>query len=379
MSDLFISYSRRDAIFVRRLYDALRVADRTVWVDWEGIPFSAEWKGEIYSAIEAADAFVFVITVHSIDSEISDEDVAHAVKHNKRLVPILLGPVEDQAVPASIRERNWLPFLDERDFGKSFTSLVNTIDADLDWVKSHTRLLTRAIEWNDKKRDSSFDLRGSDLHHAEALISEASTGKDPMLTPLQIEYVVASRRDFAKRQRLLFGLGTLVLLVAVVLGLLWLQKRQEATLIFARNLHEGALSALANYDPLAAEVLSARALTLDGRRENRELLFQARARTPLSAASVATSPGGTGLAFSGDGRLYASVVGNTVEIWDLTSLSRVRTVALLDEAVAAAFSADNTRFAVATTQTIAIWGVAAASDKPELQLATTGNTATLAF
>ena len=35
MADVFISYSRRDQAFVRRLHDALVAAGRETWVDWE--------------------------------------------------------------------------------------------------------------------------------------------------------------------------------------------------------------------------------------------------------------------------------------------------------------------------------------------------------
>ena len=45
MADLFISYSRKDQPFVRRLSDALVARGRETWVDWEGIAPSAKWMG----------------------------------------------------------------------------------------------------------------------------------------------------------------------------------------------------------------------------------------------------------------------------------------------------------------------------------------------
>ena len=41
--DVFISYSRDDDAFVRRLYDALNEKERRAWVDWKGIPPTADW------------------------------------------------------------------------------------------------------------------------------------------------------------------------------------------------------------------------------------------------------------------------------------------------------------------------------------------------
>ena len=38
MTDVFISYSRKDGDFARRLTNALTASGRDVWVDWEDIP-----------------------------------------------------------------------------------------------------------------------------------------------------------------------------------------------------------------------------------------------------------------------------------------------------------------------------------------------------
>lgn len=50
---VFISYSRKDITFVRRLFEILKTHELAAWVDWEGIPPSAEWWGEIQAAIES--------------------------------------------------------------------------------------------------------------------------------------------------------------------------------------------------------------------------------------------------------------------------------------------------------------------------------------
>jgi len=47
MTDVFISYSRKDSDFMRRLHEALTKHQRDIWVDWEDIPLSADWWKEI--------------------------------------------------------------------------------------------------------------------------------------------------------------------------------------------------------------------------------------------------------------------------------------------------------------------------------------------
>ena len=50
-STVFISYSRKDKAFVRKLNDSLDSSGVDAWVDWEGIPLSSDWMEEITRAI----------------------------------------------------------------------------------------------------------------------------------------------------------------------------------------------------------------------------------------------------------------------------------------------------------------------------------------
>ncbi len=92
MNEIFISYARENKVCVRELYDALSRTVHGSWVDWEGIPPSAEWIQEISSAIEAAQAFIFVICPDSVVSEVCRQELAQAV--DKRLIPIVYQEVE---------------------------------------------------------------------------------------------------------------------------------------------------------------------------------------------------------------------------------------------------------------------------------------------
>ena len=69
MNEVFISYSRKDTTFVRKLDARLREEGWDPWVDWEGIPLSADWWSEIEQGIEGADAFVFIISPDSVASD----------------------------------------------------------------------------------------------------------------------------------------------------------------------------------------------------------------------------------------------------------------------------------------------------------------------
>ena len=69
--------------------EALTNRGRDTWVDWEGIPPTAEFLKEIYSAIEGAHTFIFILTPDSIASKVCGMEIAHAVAQNKRMVPVV--------------------------------------------------------------------------------------------------------------------------------------------------------------------------------------------------------------------------------------------------------------------------------------------------
>jgi hypothetical protein len=108
MTDVFISYVREDIGFVRELHKALTAADKTVWVDWDGIPFTAEWRADVQDGILGADHFVFVISPDSVASAACMWELAHATENNKRLVPIVRRRVSRQAVPRALAQLNWI-------------------------------------------------------------------------------------------------------------------------------------------------------------------------------------------------------------------------------------------------------------------------------
>src|SRR5215472_12657975 len=217
--EVFISYSRRDKEFVRRLDEELKRRDREAWVDWEGIPPGDTWEKTIYGAIEATHTFIFVLTPDSIASEVCGREIAHAAANNKRLVPIVHRDVAADKVPKSLGELNWIFYRESDDFEEATDTLISALDTDLDWVRAHTRLLTRAIEWEANKKSNSFALRGEDLRSAEQWLAQAGTEKERQPTALQTEYIIASRKAAARRQRILLGAAAIAILVTGALAI----------------------------------------------------------------------------------------------------------------------------------------------------------------
>lgn len=200
MTDVFISYSRRDKEFVVVLQDALKAQNRETWIDWKDIPLTADWWAAIQAGIEATNTFVFVITPDSVVSKVCNQEIDHAVKHNKRLVPIVRREGFDmEQVNPALSKHNWLFFREQDDLAAVFVQLIQAIDTDLEYVKAHTRLLVRALEWENKGRNDSFLLRGTDLAAAEQWLASA---QEPPPTEQQKNYISKSREAEDANQRL---------------------------------------------------------------------------------------------------------------------------------------------------------------------------------
>jgi hypothetical protein len=200
MENIFIAYSRKDKDFVHRLDDALKKRGRNVWMDWEDVGPTGDWMRALYAAIEGSDTFVFVLSPDSLASNVCDREIAHAVANNKRIVPIVAREIDATSMPQSIATLNWIFCRESDDFEEAIDKLISALDTDLDWVHAHTRLLSRAIEWEAKGKDNTFLLRGDDLRSAEQWLVNAGDNSQRRPTSLQVAYIMASRATFTAVQ-----------------------------------------------------------------------------------------------------------------------------------------------------------------------------------
>jgi WD40 repeat protein len=226
--DAFISYAREDADFVKRLCNHLVAAGATVWVDTEDVPFSVSWTEKALAGIRAAKAFVFVLTPHSAVSRSCAFELEHAKAANKRLVPVALGTdLAPEDVPAAVAYLNWIRVVAGADLDGTVAGLVATLEADLPWREAHARLLVRAAEWAENRRDVSLLPRGSDLQAAEEWLDRRGAHEEQP-TALQSEYILAGRRATSRRQRFALTVGVLALAVTMTLASLAYWQRNVA-------------------------------------------------------------------------------------------------------------------------------------------------------
>jgi WD40 repeat protein len=225
--DVFVSYSRADADFARKLNDSLQIQGKTTWFDQESIASGSDFQQEIYRGIKACDNFLFILSPRSVNSPYCKDEVEYAASLNKRFVTVLHREVNPSDLHPELAKVQWIDFNhNERDFNANFNQLVRTLDTDREHVQSHTKWLQRAIEWEHKGKSVDLLLRGNEYVIAQNWLQEAEQkNKRPAATPLQKEFLLESGNAIAaqlkkeKRQVLLLKSSLVVIgLVAVLAG-----------------------------------------------------------------------------------------------------------------------------------------------------------------
>jgi hypothetical protein len=272
MAKLFVSYSRKDSVAARKLIEAFRSIEQEVWVDWESIPPAADWLEQILRGIEAADAFIFMVSPDSIASEVCKVEMGHAAKNNKRIIPIVLRDVKPQDSPESIRKLNWTFIRETDNFEEGLAKVKTAIELDLDWLEEHRRLQVRALEWH-RKKDVSLLLRGRDLRNAMHMV-QTYTAKDPIPSDLQKKYIEHSRRT--ERNRTIAWILTAIAVIALsILSYTTYQQSELATKNFIEASKQARIAQV-NEDEARKNEREARKAQLEAETEREKALEQER-------------------------------------------------------------------------------------------------------
>jgi hypothetical protein len=89
MSQVFISYSRRDLDFVERLANDLKHAGNQVWYDLSELDGGDHWGRELQNAIHQCEVFVLVVSPNSVESEWVEKEFLYASSLGRRIVPLM--------------------------------------------------------------------------------------------------------------------------------------------------------------------------------------------------------------------------------------------------------------------------------------------------
>ncbi|NER24798.1 MAG: TIR domain-containing protein [Symploca sp. SIO1C2] len=220
--DVFISYSRADSDLARKLNDNLQMQGKTTWFDQESIASGTDFQQEINRGIKACDNFLFILSPRSVNSPYCKDEVEYAGSLNKRFVTVLHREINTADLHPELAKVQWINF-NQQDFNANFKELLRTLDIDREHIRSHTKWLQRAIEWEQKGKNSDLLLRGSTFAIAHNWLQEAEhQKKQPAATFLHQEYLTKSNDAIlAEKKREKRRTHTLkLLLILAIVGLL---------------------------------------------------------------------------------------------------------------------------------------------------------------
>lgn len=94
MTRIFISYSRSDEIFVRRLASELDQMGENVWIDVDDIPAGVKWSGAIQEGLDTGEVMLVVISPQSMTSPNVEDEWQYFIDQKKQIIPILWQPAK---------------------------------------------------------------------------------------------------------------------------------------------------------------------------------------------------------------------------------------------------------------------------------------------
>lgn len=244
MADVFISYSRKDQSFARKLVDALSSRGKIPWLDQypephKGIPAGSDWWDEITSGIETADNFLLIASPRSIVSPYCNAEIALARQYGKPLGFVLycgrtrksdttrkaickaIKKIPDEKeLPNSLMvgvsnlqalaNTNWevleriqdISFFENDTFDHQTDQLVQALDLDLDWKKMRNQLRRAVKVWEHNRCSEDFLWKGQQLKDVRQMIillrrcSELSEAEKEFLRP-EVEWLEEKLNDAA--------------------------------------------------------------------------------------------------------------------------------------------------------------------------------------
>jgi len=201
MTDIFICYDVRDKAIRDSVIQSLSRYAKTTWIHDRDIQKGATFGRVIEVGIENADNFFFFLSPLSITSEYCQKELAHALKYNKRIVPLLITPTPDSDIPEVLRELQYVDFTDntcQADYDSDIDDILNILRIDHEYYQQHKVFLARALKWQSENQKPSFLLRGHNLENAKTWLR--LNDKREQHPPLSVHHELITTSEAAKGQ-----------------------------------------------------------------------------------------------------------------------------------------------------------------------------------
>lgn len=120
---VFISYSRKDKVFVDKLSKDLNENGVATWIDVQQILPGSMWQDELKAGIQKSSIVIIVLSSNYISSIWASFELALA--SNKRILPIKIDDLLPESIPNSIKLLQWVDFF--KSYNQGFQLLLKSI------------------------------------------------------------------------------------------------------------------------------------------------------------------------------------------------------------------------------------------------------------
>lgn len=290
--DIFFIYHPADLRSVRRIDARMTAKGVDCQVSEAELGKTDEGKKKLKADILRSHLVAIVLSPQSAESQTCNEFIQYAVSSGKRLASLIVDEDIKVDVHPAIAENPYI-FFREQDVLEDGIQELLELRAVNRHIKLHTEMLVYAHHWEQNNRAGNLLLPPERVHQARQWLADGAH-RLPKPSPLQVEYIHASRRQKPAAWRGLsvyHALALAVLLgIAVVAGSLQnaLANRTAATAATAVD------SAQTKAPPLGlatAATASSAVMLADIAASVADTITQmAQTDTPSTAASSLTAP-----------------------------------------------------------------------------------------
>ncbi len=119
---IFLSYSRRETLFVADLYQKLGNYNLQCWLDYRNLVPGSPWREQIDAGIADAAVVLVVVSKDSMESPNVGHEYEYALKMKKR---VILAVFQAEPLPKALKGLEWVDF--RGNFGRGVKQLVKMI------------------------------------------------------------------------------------------------------------------------------------------------------------------------------------------------------------------------------------------------------------
>ena len=198
MTDVFLCHAATDQDILAKVDKALSRAGLTAWSSERDIQSGVDFQEAIKQGIETTDNVVYLLSPESIESTYCQFEIDYALSLNKRIIPVLVQPVDLKTIRADIQKLQFINLTalsTDQDGEASAGELIKTINQEADYFTTYKRLLVKALRWEEQLQNPSILLRGHELQLYATWSQVAQKRAQHQPLPLQTEYIETSLKQ----------------------------------------------------------------------------------------------------------------------------------------------------------------------------------------